>query len=792
MFDPNDKKPFHHGVGGLFPPEKPRFTLSEDMLHMMNEMRNTIDRMMKFERRVEDEVHDLMSKLTSDNVLFKDTFSAAYNLFTQEIKNEVNLFESNLDNTIKLFVDNLKSDYDGLAEEVQNQHVENLKEYEKKLKEYEAEITAEYDTFKQKIEAEIENGNNANAEASADFQRKLTTELNMFTADMNQKFKNFTDTVSVANETFKNTWSEIVEDRLDAQDNKLESAYVYMKTNLEATVRTELGDMYDSGDFASILEGEVFNDIQEKMVGLDADLRIEMNNNTAEVETMIDECEDKMDELESRMENIVGDGTATEGNTELLDIRVGADGKTYDTAGESVRTQIKNLSTAHTTETVEGGAFGDGAGFLYGAFIHYQTGEISPLDTMFTTSFIPIGVGDSVTALVNPRSIFAVYDENLNYLYGYQASDDEDGTTQTYTITDPRAKYIRLSRHARTHTVTINRVSGYTNEIERFDLTRDTTEYIDGRFIHHGNGKAKASTGFACTDFIDCSDIVRIEAYYYTSNTIGAFYDENLNYISGMKLSDKEATDVCLAEAFTVPENAKYVRFTFESESHSKANTQIVYFKKKSKEEVKPLAGKKYVSVGDSITWYDRNSFTANTTSTYSGFECIGYQSYICLKLGCEHENCGYSGKTSAYMREQVLAKDFTDVDIVSIMTGMNDWGTSMDVETYKQNLRDMIDHILTNNPVCKVVMLSPTYGWYTSSSLGHSPRTYTEAMKEVALEYGLPFFDNMANNGINKHNYASFMCDDTSKVNYLIHPNLEAYNIIGNQITEFFKQHVI
>lgn len=50
-------------------------------------------------------------------------------------------------------------------------------------------------------------------------------------------------------------------------------------------------------------------------------------------------------DLTARIDNIIAHNNDTEGNTELVDIRLGSDNKTYASAGEAVRTQINYLKT---------------------------------------------------------------------------------------------------------------------------------------------------------------------------------------------------------------------------------------------------------------------------------------------------------------------------------------------------------------------------------------------------------------------------------------------------------------
>ena len=54
--------------------------------------------------------------------------------------------------------------------------------------------------------------------------------------------------------------------------------------------------------------------------------------------------------INARIDTIIANNNDTNGNSELVDIRVGADGKTYKTAGEAIRTQLSDIIEGKTEE----------------------------------------------------------------------------------------------------------------------------------------------------------------------------------------------------------------------------------------------------------------------------------------------------------------------------------------------------------------------------------------------------------------------------------------------------------
>lgn len=133
---------------------------------------------------------------------------------------------------------------------------------------------------------------------------------------------------------------------------------------------------------------------------------------------------------------------------------------------------------------------------------------------------------------------------------------------------------------------------------------------------------------------------------------------------------------------------------------------------------------------------------------------------------------------------------DWSKVRIMTVAYGINDWNGNVtidnlenayDVTTYKGALRYGIEKIQSAYPKINIILLSPLYRYWSESqdystvdedsdtkqNGGRLLTEYVEAMKDVAEEYHLPFYDNYNTAGINKKTAPSILRDGTH-LNYL------------------------
>ena len=144
--------------------------------------------------------------------------------------------------------------------------------------------------------------------------------------------------------------------------------------------------------------------------------------------------------LGARIDNIIAHNNDTDGNTELVDIRTGADGTIYTTAGLAVRTQfgkidniIQNVFNISNNiinlETCETGSISN-------------AGEETTYSEYVRTDYIAVdNVPAYITKNISGYVKLAQYDSNKTFIRIWNYNEDD---LYTWGIADDNVKYIRL------------------------------------------------------------------------------------------------------------------------------------------------------------------------------------------------------------------------------------------------------------------------------------------------------------------------------------------------------------
>jgi lysophospholipase L1-like esterase len=226
----------------------------------------------------------------------------------------------------------------------------------------------------------------------------------------------------------------------------------------------------------------------------------------------------------------------------------------------------------------------------------------------------------------------------------------------------------------------------------------------------------------------------------------------------------------------------------------------------------KKWKGLKYVSFGDSITWYNGKTFS--TSHLESGQVAKGYQSYVVDELGCDLDNRGQSGwdMTQIYA-SQIAAYDFTGVHLTTITSGANDCrkgvpvgtlqdiGSTFNTSTYAGAMQAAIEKVIASNKATKIVLITPIRGWYSEYNTTNVPNTdptvvglmkaeYPDMVKAIGKLYGIPvvdFYYGLGWNDLNKNYYLGDNPDVFTA--YLLHPMNRGFQRMGELLVDALKK---
>lgn len=142
------------------------------------------------------------------------------------------------------------------------------------------------------------------------------------------------------------------------------------------------------------------------------------------------DLKDSSDKVNARVDNLLTHNNDTNGNTELVDLRYGADGNTYGSAGEAVRKPVERLD-AHVKDIQDGGEYCNIAKInqhYYKAAVPFKAGAkylISiKTNTSFVCSDIQVGTDSVSSAMIDTISTNVQLAANEPTSFYYKASAD--------------------------------------------------------------------------------------------------------------------------------------------------------------------------------------------------------------------------------------------------------------------------------------------------------------------------------------------------------------------------------
>lgn len=214
---------------------------------------------------------------------------------------------------------------------------------------------------------------------------------------------------------------------------------------------------------------------------------------------------------------------------------------------------------------------------------------------------------------------------------------------------------------------------------------------------------------------------------------------------------------------------------------------------------------KKFISLGDSITWQDGKEYQQGAEI---GKVAHGYQTILKEQLGfSNYLNVGVSGRpiangsingvgTNTTGKEQ----DYSNFDLAIIAGGTNDFKLNIplgeigvigdadfNTNTFYGAYRDLIEYILKNKPNIRICLFTPLqrdnggYDVNKINEVGNKLIDYVNAILEIGEMYGIPVCDMYRNSGFNKFTLDIFTMDG-------LHPNNTGYKRMGGYATKFIN----
>lgn len=502
-------------------------------------------------------------------------------------------------------------------------------------------------------------------------------------------------------------------------------------------------------------------------------------------------------ELNARVSAIIASGTATEGNTELIDIRTGADGKVYQTAGDAVRGQIGELN-GDLVNLSDNGKFVLHPTMERG-WIGINGQNEDNYNTLRTVDYIEVSSTEYNLSVTEHHTMtIKTYSSDKTYIRSVYSTDGIDKINL-----GENEKFIRYAINTIDSQYPVTEDSAWLtykanifNKIESDISALESKVTVKGSYYNASTELGTISSGYINKDtgayvaYDNCysSDFIDIEALrdaYITARAmysvaIYCVYNNSKDMLTSLWRESQSILDVerlrfpidSIKESYP---NAKYVRFSSIEKSLSLEKLQYIPVGDKveeleshiNKTYHNPLYGKKIIAIGDSMVY----GHTVGTENVWL--------KKIAERNNMEYVNYGANGSQIAYVATPYHDADYSvyaryssmvnDADIIIVFAGTNDSNYSITIGSVDSTdnttvcgaLNGILDGLKTKYPDKLVVMFTP----YERASSKAKDRTYIDAIVSVCKRNAVPVFNNAELGGINWSNTAQInllLLDDT------------------------------
>lgn len=494
-----------------------------------------------------------------------------------------------------------------------------------------------------------------------------------------------------------------------------------------------------------------------------------------------------------RIDNLVANNNPTEGNSELLDIRVGADGKTYPNAGNAVREQVNSLKEDLEELPLKKYSVGEKT---YGKKID----STSIVDGDSSDYIISVKITDekSFTLVKNLESAKSAIIEKINGAVSRLGVADGDNIFANSEV----SKFIFQGN---TNDIVCYDVSNYDNGSEWF--LEDISSFVEPIRTKNLFDYKKAIIGFSGR-----SGYYAKQEYNFATGILpldGAtelYANFKCSYVFVDANGDPFLRATANANAKTeVPENAKYFCISSDNSSEFSITKEWLkslmvsnekyadfepYYTYSKNDESSPFGSSKFIFDGDSLT--DNGSGSVYWKATCIELNIRNTQVTAVGGTAMEVQGHETVGKEAICTDARVNKYDL-DADYICLMCGTNGVGNlgelslqNSDISTfigafnvwlskvyYKYRLSDGhysdIDYssITRSDDMrdIKIIIITPPQGYGSSNpieDISEKLKKRGDAMLEMSRFWGIPCIDSMKSMQMNIFNCENFYGDGT------------------------------